>query len=208
METMLRDSETAGWSAERVLPMPLRRVREPSAKRRIDVRVVRTPQLLEELSRARRDTYAGRGIQVHDAPLDMQRQFGTTLGLFVDGDLVGGFSAWRLSEALCSLGYLLRDVALEQYPPDKVVEVGSMFVLPEHAGYGHVRALLEAGRVLIAGMKPDILVGFAVAAVVDRYIEQYGFKSVGPFVRHPLTPAVEVMPIVATYEDFARAHFA
>jgi GNAT superfamily N-acetyltransferase len=174
----------------------------------VEVKVVRSSDLLEELMRARRSTYAGRGLEMNDQPVDAQRRFATTLGLFVDGRLVGAFSAHRLSEALCTLGYLLAGVGIERYRPDKVVEVGSMFVLPEYSGHGYVRSLLEAGRVLVAGMKPDLLVGFAVRAVIDRYLRHYGFRSVGPFVPHPLAPQVEVMPIVATFEEFARAHFA
>lgn len=174
----------------------------------VEVRVVWSAELLEQLNRDRRDTYARLGVKVNDGPLEAQRKFGTTLGLFVEGRLVGGFSVWRLSEALCSLGYLLRGVALEDYPSDKVVELASMHVLPEYSGHGYARALLEAGRVLIAGMKPQLLVAFAVPWVVDRYVQQYGFRSVGPFVRHPLTPNIEVMPLVATWDDVVRVNFA
>ena len=41
-----------------------------------------------------------------------------------------------------------------------------------------------------------------------RYTTEFGFRSVGPFTHHPLAPSVEVMPLVATYEEFAAAHFA
>jgi hypothetical protein len=83
-----------------------------------------------------------------------------------------------------------------------------MFVVPEHAGKGHVRRLFEAGRILVAGMRPDLLVAFAVRSVADRYIHRYGFRAVGDFTPHPLAPTVDVIPLVATYADFARAHFA
>ena len=83
-----------------------------------------------------------------------------------------------------------------------------MFVVPEHAGKGHVRRLFEAGRILVAGMHPDLLVAFAVRSVADRYIHRYGFRAVGDFTPHPLAPTVDVIPLVATYADFADAHFA
>jgi len=175
----------------------------------VDVRVVCSRALLEQLREDRRQTYAKKAVELHDDALDAQRRFGTTLGLFVDDLLVGAFSAWRLSEALCSLGYLLAGVGVERHSPDKVVELGSMFVLPEYSGHGYVRALLEAGRILVAGMKPELLVAFAVRAVVDRYTQQYGFHPArDEFFPHPLAPSVEVKPLVATYEEFAAAHFA
>lgn len=187
---------------QKLLPVP-----ELAPVARVAVKVIRSPELFDQLSRDRRATYASFGLELHDDALDAQRRLGTTLGLLVDDRLVGGFSAWRLSEALCSVGYLLRDVPVENHPPDKVVELGSMFVLPEYSGQGYVRALLEAGRVLLAGMKPELLVGFAVRAVVDRYVQQYGFRSVGPFVPHPLS-GVEIMPLVATWDEAVGANCA
>ena len=73
-------------------------------------RIVRSLPLLDQLSLARRETYARMGVVLHDEALDAQRRYGTTLGLFVQDKLVGAFSAWRLSEALCSLGFLLTGV--------------------------------------------------------------------------------------------------
>lgn len=189
-------------------PHDLRTFTAPARVPRIEVRVVQSPHLLDQLDRDRRAVYAAMGIQTNDGPLEAIRRFGTTLGLFVDGRLVGGFSAWRLSEGLLSLGYLLRGVEIEKYPPDRIVELGSMFVLPEYSGKGYVRALLEAGRVLVAGMRPQLIVAFAVPWVKDRYVEQCGFRPVGPFVPHPLTPQVQVMPLVCTWEDAARNNFA
>jgi hypothetical protein len=172
------------------------------------VRPVQSPQLLEKLSADRRAVYSALGVDLHDGALDAQRRFGTTVGLFIDQRLVGAFSAWRLSEALLSLGYLLGAVGIQRYDPHKVVELASMFVLPEFSGKGYVRKLFEAGRILIAGMQPDLIVAFAVRSVADRYIHRYGFRPVGNFTPHPLAPTVEVIPLVTTYPEFARVHFA
>lgn len=172
------------------------------------VRVVSSPRLIAEFNRARRDTYTALGVTLNDGALDAQRPFGTTLGVFLDGTLIGAFSAWRLSEALCSVGYLLAGLGIERRDPGKVVELASMFMRPEHAKQGYARLLLEAGRVLVAGMKPELLVAFAVRGVADRYINEFGFRPVGAFVRHPLAPSVEIIPLVATYEEFAARHFA
>jgi GNAT superfamily N-acetyltransferase len=173
---------------------------------RAELRIVRSPQLLDELSRARRETYAQRGVVLHDDALDALRKLGTTIGVFVDGKLVGAMSAVRLSEAPISLGHRLTDVDIDSHPPDKVVELGSMFVLPDYAGRGLARLLLEAGRVLVAGMRPEIVIVFPVPSAADRYLNQYGFRAVGRFAPHPLAP-VEVIPAVATYDDLARTHF-
>ncbi len=176
---------------------------------RPEVRVVRSPHLLEQLSRARRETYAAHGVVLHDGALDAQRRYGTTLGVFLGNDLVGAFSAWRLSEALLSLGYMLTGTGVERHPPDKVVELASMFILPAYAGRGYARLLLEAGRILVAGMAPQLIVAFAVRGVVaDLYTQRLGFRPVGPFVPHPLAPSVEVVPLVITFEEFAPIHFA
>jgi GNAT superfamily N-acetyltransferase len=173
----------------------------------IEVRIVRSPELLDELRRARRETYARRGVVLRDDALDALRALGTTIGVFVDGKLVGAFSAMRLSEAPISLGHRLTQVDIDSHPPDKVVELGSMFVLPEYAGRGLARLLLEAGRVLIAGMRPELVIVFPVPSAADRYLNQFGFHAVGPFAPHPLAPEVTVIPAVATYEDLARVNF-
>jgi hypothetical protein len=174
----------------------------------VNIQPVQSRELLDQLSEERRSVYASLGVELRDGALDAQRRFGTTIGLFVEGRLVGAFSAWRMSEALLSLGHLLAAVGIQKYPPDKVVELASMFVVPEYAGKGHVRRLFEAGRILVAGMRPDLLVAFAVRSVADRYIHRYGFRPVGDFTPHPLAPTVDVIPLVATYADFASAHFA
>jgi hypothetical protein len=169
---------------------------------------VRSSELLDRLSEERRAVYAAMGVELRDGALDAQRRFGTTIGLFVDGRLVGAFSAWRMSEALLSLGHLVASAGIQRYRPDKVVELASMFVVPEYSGKGYVRRLFEAGRILIAGMQPDLLVAFAVRSVADRYIHRYGFRAVGEFTPHPLAPTVEVIPLVATHAEFARTHYA
>jgi GNAT superfamily N-acetyltransferase len=125
----------------------------------------------------------------------------------VDGKLVGAFSAVRLSEAPISLGHRLTGIDIDSHPPDKVVELGSMFVLPEYAGRGLARLLLEAGRVLVAGIRPELVIVFPVPSAADRYLNQYGFHAVGDFAPHPLAPEVTVIPAVATYEDLARVNF-
>ncbi len=186
-------------------------VAEPVSEAEVEVRPVWSLRLLEQLRRDRRATYARLGVELHDAALDAQRRFGTTIGLFVRGRLIGCFSAWRLSEALCSLGYLLAGVGVERHDPDKVVELASMFLLPEFAKHGYARHLFEAGRTLIAGMRPELIVAFAVEDVADRYIRRYGFRPVykGPlFFPHPLAPGVKVTPLTITFERFARVHFA
>ena len=195
----------------RSLPGPGSQAHAASARAPDDdviIQPVRSRDLLEQLSEDRRAVYAALGVELRDGALDAQRRFGTTIGLFVDGRLVGAFSAWRMSEALLSLGHLLAGAGIQRYAPDKVVELASMFVVPEHAGKGHVRRLFEAGRILVAGMHPDLLVAFAVRSVADRYIHRYGFRAVGDFTPHPLAPTVEVIPLVATYAEFADAHFA
>jgi hypothetical protein len=180
----------------------------PAPVEEVTIQPVRSPELLDRLSEDRRAVYTSLGVELRDGALDAQRRFGTTIGLFVDGRLVGAFSAWRMSEALLSLGHLVAGVGLQHYPPDKVVELASMFVVPDHAGKGYVRRLFEAGRILVAGMRPDLLVAFAVRSVAERYIHRYGFRAVGDFSPHPLAPSVEVIPLVATYAEFAQAHFA
>lgn len=176
---------------------------------RVEIRVVRSASLIEELCQQRRATFARHGVELRDGALDAMRRFATNIVLFVNGRPVGAFAAWRLSEAPCSLGYALAGCGIERHPPDRVVELGSMFMLPEFAGRGLARALMEAGRVLVAGMKPELVVGFAVrGAVADRYINQFGFRPVGPFIEHPLAPGVEVVPLLITWEEFARVHFA
>ncbi len=179
-----------------------------AAASRIEVRPIASRRQLEQMRRDRRQTYARLGVDLHDDALDLMRRFGTTLGLFVDGSLVGGFSCWRLSEALCSLGYAVQRLHLENFPPDRVVELGSMYVRPDLRGQGFARALMEAGRVLIAGMKPELLVAFAVEAVVDRYVNEFGFRRVGPPLKHPLAPAVTVHPLALSYPEFVKKHFA
>lgn len=189
--------------------VPVRATAAATAEeKRVAVRIVRTPALLEQLQRQRRAVYAANGVTLHDEALDAQRRYGTTVGLFLDEELVGGFSVWRLSEALCSLGYLLAGVGVERHDPGRVVELASMFILPRHGGRGYARALLEHGRTLLAAMQPELLVAFAVRAVADRYIHQLGFQPVGGFVRHPLAPAVEVVPLVLDGAQFARLHCA
>lgn len=180
----------------------------PTAEPEVTVRIIRTPALVEELQRRRRAVFAASGVTLRDDALDAQRRYGTTVGLFLGDEPIGGFSVWRLSEALCSLGYLLAGVGVERHDPSRVVELGSMFILPALGGRGYARALLEHGRTLLAAMQPELLIAFAVRAVAPRYIGQLGFQAVGPFVRHPLAPAVEVVPLVLHGAQFARLHCA
>lgn len=172
-----------------------------------EVRPIRSARLLAQMRRDRQRVYALLGVEVHDGALDAMRRFGTTVGLFVDGRVVGGFSCWRLSEALCSLGFALHGLHIERYRPERTVELASMYMLPEYQGRGLARALMQAGRVLIAGMKPDLLVAFGVEAVVDRYVAQFGFRRVGPPIAHPFAPSVRVQPLAITLREFVRVHF-
>jgi len=183
-------------------------VRQTVPSQRVEVRPVVSGALFEQMCRDRRKTYAALGVELHDDVLDAVRRFGTTLGVFVDGRLVGGFSCWRLSEGLCSLGFTLQRLHLERYQPDRTVELGSMYVLPEYQGRGAARALKEAGRVLLVGMKPELLVAFAVDHVVDLYVMEFGFRRVGPPVEHPLARGVKVTPLAATFKQFAKRHYA
>lgn len=173
----------------------------------IELRVLASPEVLTELGRLRRQTYEARGIVPRDGALEAQRRFGTTLGLYARGVLVGGVSAWRLSEALCSLGYLLVEVGIERHAPERVVEVGGLFVVPEFQGRGGAVQLLSAARILLAGMQPELALAFATRSAAALYEQRCGFRRVGPFVRHPLTPSVEVAPLIATASDLARANF-
>lgn len=172
-----------------------------------EVRILASQAALAELGQLRRRTYEERGIVPGDDALEAQRRCGVTLGLYVRGALVGGLSAWRLSEALCSLGYMLAGVGVETYAPERVVEFGGLFVVPEHQRRGHAVQLLAAARILVAGMRPDLAVAFATRGAADLYVERCGFRVVGPFVPHPLTPSVEVVPLVATADELAGANF-
>ncbi len=173
-----------------------------------EVRVLDSVEAVASLVRARRRALEAGGIGAGEAALDAQRAFATNLGLFIDGQLIGGISAWRLSEALCSLGYLLGGVGVERHAPERVVELGGLFLVPEHRGRGHGGRLLAAARILLAGMQPRLAIAFGTRETVHLYVSRCGFHPVGPFVRHPLNPAVEVAPLVATADDLRAANFA
>lgn len=172
------------------------------------VRVVSSAKLLAQMRRDRVRTYAALGVRLNDRVLDTMRRCGTSLGVFVDGQLVGGFAAWRMSEAMIGLGYAIKTERLETIAPDRVVEIASMYLLPKYQHLGLAHLLKEAGRILVGGMRPAVIVAFAVDSVRELYVGSFGFKPAGPPLMHPLAPQVRVHPLVIRYKDFARLHFA
>jgi len=186
---------TAHVDGKHILPRPL-------------VRVVTSHRLLAQMRRDRVRTYAALGVKLNDRVLDTMRRCGTNLGVFVDRDLVGGFAAWRMSEGMIGLGYAVKAFRLDALPPDRVIEIGAMYILPQHQHHGFAGLLKEAGRILIGGMRPQVIVAFAVDAVRDLYVDSFGFRVAGPSLMHPLAPTVRVHPLAVTYRQFARRNFA
>jgi GNAT superfamily N-acetyltransferase len=169
------------------------------------VRPLRGEAELAAFARARRRAFVEFGLPGNDAPFDATRGFTTTLGAFAGDTLVAGISVWRLSDSFCSLGYLLGGVGIEKYPADRVVEVGGLFAARAYRGRGVTRQLLEATRVLLAGMAPRLVVAFAVEREAERLVGEWGFAAVGPAAPHPFSPAVRVVPLVAPLADVLAA---
>jgi len=157
-----------------------------------------------EFAAARRRGYRQLEIATNDGPLDAVRRFATTLGVFAGGAIVGGISMWRLSQGFCSVGYLLGGAGIERFPADRVIEIGALFVVPEHRGVGLSRSLLEAARAQLADMAPALVVSFAREAEAERYVRDWGFRAVGPAAAHPFSPAVRVVPLAASLRAVLR----
>jgi len=175
---------------------------------RTEVRIVSSAKLLSQMRRDRVRTYADLGVTLNDRVLDTMRRCGTSLGVFVEGELAGGFAAWRMSEAMIGLGYAVQTVRLDAFSPDRVIEIASMYLLPQYQHFGFARLLRDAGRILIGGMRPQLVLAFAVDSVRTLYVDSFGFKVAGPPLMHPLAPQVRVHPLAITFKDFSRLHFA
>lgn len=169
------------------------------------VRPLRGDEELAAYARARRRAFVEFGLVGNDAPLDVTRRFATALGVFSGTSLVAGVSVWRLSDSFCSLGFLLAGVGIERYPASRVIEVGGLFVAGAHRSRGVARHLLAATRVLLAGIAPELVVAFVVEREAQRFVERWGFSAVGPAAAHPFSPAVRVVPLVASLEAVLAA---
>ena len=150
-----------------------------------------------EFAAARRVALRARGFAAADDRLDAMRRRGTVLALRFGGAIVGGISCWRLSEAGCSLPHLLAGGAVGSCSDDRVVEVGSLFVSPEHAGRGLSHRLLQAQGLALATIDAALVIAFAVTSEAGRFARQWGFRRAGVEAPHPNSPAIRVVPMVA-----------
>lgn len=155
---------------------------------------------LGAIGRARVEAYRAAGVVVDDAPLAALRRRATNLAAFVGDDVVAAISLWRLSEAGCSLASRLAAVQLERYASERVVEVGSLFVVPQYRGRGLARQVLAHAYVSVVAMQPELLVAFAAAESAERYARQFGFEPVGPAAPHPFSPTLRVLPLAVTLD--------
>jgi len=171
----------------------------------VRIRRVEDPSGLCRLAEARRLAFLAEGIAIDDSPFEQVRRQATNLAFEFEGEISGGLSFWRLSDAPCTLGHLLTDIDFERCDPARIAEVGLLFVAPRLHGLGLSRQLFGAAIPLLAQLSMEWIVTFAVQREAARYVRLFGFSEVGASTAHPLSPSIHVVPLAAKLSQVRSA---